>query len=64
MTKTKTYAISYFLGRTFFIGFGFSLLFRLLDKDTWIAAILGSILGLGILLFFERIKEKHALASS
>ena len=64
MTKTKTYAISYFLGRTFFIGFGFSLLFRLLDKDTWIAAILGSILGFGILLFFERIKEKHAFASS
>ena len=63
MTKTKTTTLSYFLGRTFFLGFGFSVLFKLLNKDTWIVAILGSILGFLLLLFFERFKEKHPINS-
>ena len=62
-TKTKTTTLSYFLGRTFFLGFGFSVLFKLLNKDTWIVAILGSILGFLLLLFFERFKEKHPINS-
>ena len=63
MTKAKTTALSYFLGRTFFLGFGFSILFQLLNKDTWIAAMLGSIVGFLILLFFERFKEAHPICS-
>ena len=61
MTKTKTFAVSYFLGRTFFLGFGFSLLFKLLDKDVWIASFLGILLGCGILWCFERLKKKRPL---
>ena len=63
MNKIKTTTLSYFLGRTFFIGFGFSILFKLLNKDTWIATIIGSVLGFCILLFFEKWKQNHPLNS-
>lgn len=63
MNNVKTTTLSYFLGRTFFIGFGFSILFKLLNKDTWIAAILGSILGFLIIFFFEKWKKNHPLDS-
>ena len=63
MTKTKIYSLSYFLGRTFFLGFGFSLLFRMLNKDTWIASLLGSILGFILLFLFDKYKENHPLSS-
>lgn len=61
MTKTKTAALSYFLGRTFFLGFGFSVLFKLLNKDTWIVAILGSVLGFLLLIFFDYWKKNHPI---
>lgn len=64
MTKPRTFAVSYFLGRAFFLGFGFSLLFKLLDKDAWIASFLGIFLGCGILWLFERLKEKHPLSNA
>lgn len=58
MNNRKIFAISYFLGRTFFLGFGFSLLMEMLGKDTWIAAFLGMILGSGILFLLSKWKQK------
>ncbi len=63
MTKNKTFTVSYFLGRAFFLGFGFSLLFKLVKKDAWIAAILGILLGGMIIFVFQKLKENHSLTS-
>ena len=54
MIKNKTFSVSYFLGRAFFLGFGFSLLFKLLDKDAWIASLLGVLLGSLFICFFQK----------
>ena len=58
MNNRKTFSLCYFLGRTFFLGFGFSLLSKLLDKDAWIAYVLGMLLGGGIIFLFQKGKEK------
>ena len=58
MNNLKTFSLSYFLGRTFFLGFGFSLLSKLLNKDAWIACILGIFLGSLIIFLFQTAKEK------
>ena len=63
MTKKEPFAISYFLGRTFFLGFGFSLLFKLLDKDAWISSLLGILLGACIIFIFQKVKRKYPLNS-
>ena len=63
MIKNKTFSVSYFLGRAFFLGFGFSLLFKLLDKDAWIASLLGVLLGSLFIWFFQKFKENHALTN-
>ena len=63
MTKKEPFAISYFLGRTFFLGFGFSLLFKILDKDAWISSLLGILLGTFIIFIFQKIKTKYPLTS-
>ena len=63
MIKNKTFSVSYFLGRAFFLGFGFSLLFKLLNKDAWIASLLGIFLGCFILWVFQKFKEKHSLSN-
>jgi len=58
MNNRKILSLSYFLGRTFFLGFGFSLLMKITKKDTWLAALLGIILGTIIIYFFSKLKEK------
>ncbi len=58
MNNRKTFSLCYFLGRSFFLGFGFSLLSKLLNKDAWISCILGTLLGGIILLLFQKGKEK------
>ena len=63
MIKNKTFSVSYFLGRAFFLGFGFSILFKLLDKDAWIASLLGILLGSVCIWFFQNFKEKHPLTN-
>ncbi len=58
MNNRKTFSLCYFLGRSFFLGFGFSLLSKMLVQDAWIAAILGAFLGSGILYLFGLFKSK------
>jgi len=54
----KTFALSYFLGRIFFVGFGFSLLRKLVGRDSWLAAILGTLLGALIVIILAKLKNK------
>ena len=58
MNNLKTFSLSYFLGRAFFLGFGFSLLAKLLDKDAWIACLLGMLFGSMIIFLFQTAKDK------
>ncbi len=58
MNQKTTYFLSYFLGRTFFLGFGFSLILSMVAKDAWISFILGTLLGIIIIYFLSLIKEK------
>jgi len=58
MNNRKIFALSFFFGGTMFLGFGFSLLFGSLGSDTWIAALLGTIIGCIILFDVQKLKEK------
>lgn len=58
MNERKIFVLSYFLGRVFFLGFGFSYLLKLTGKDTYICAILGTIFGTGIIYLYGKLKEK------
>jgi len=58
MSKRKIYSLSYFLGRAFFLGFGYSLLLSMTDSDTWICFILGTLLGIILIYGISKIKEK------
>ncbi len=58
MNKRKIFSLSYFLGRAFFLGFGFSLLSKMVNKDAWFVAILGTVLGSIIIWLFQKGKEK------
>ncbi len=58
MNERKMFSLSYFLGRVFFLGFGISLLSKITTKDTWIAAVLGTILGSGLIFFFNYLRKK------
>lgn len=57
----KNYALTYFLGRCIFLGFGFSLLFKICGKDTWIAGIIGIIIGGIIIKLLEKIDFKETV---
>lgn len=48
----------FFLTRSLFFGFGISLICKYTNKDTYIGAILGMILGLGIILLYRYIIKK------
>lgn len=58
INNRKVFAISYFLGRIFFVGFGFSLLRKLVGRDSWLSAILGTLLGALIIWIFSKLKSK------
>jgi len=58
INNRKIFSISYFLGRIFFVGFGFSLLRKIVGRDSWLAALLGSLLGAIIVFLFAKLKEK------
>ena len=59
MTNSKQIAITYFLGRALFIGFGFSLLCKMLQESVWVSALIGTVIGFLFLLFLQKYKEKH-----
>lgn len=52
LTKNQNMAINFFLSRALFLGGGVSNIFALCGKDAWISAILGTLLGVVIILIF------------
>jgi spore germination protein KB len=57
MSNRKTYALSYFLSRSFFLGFGYSVILSITSKDSWICFILGTLLGICFIYAISKIKE-------
>lgn len=58
INNRQVFAISYFLSRIFFVGFGFSLLRKLVGIDSWMAASLGTLLGGAIVFLFSILRKK------
>ena len=56
--KIKTGNLAYFLSRSLFLGGGISLLFLNANKDAYIAIILGSILGIGIIYLISLVSKR------
>lgn len=59
MNKKPLFAISFFLGGTFFLGYGYSLLMGMVGKDAWISLLIGVFLGIGVIYLLEQIKKKE-----
>lgn len=57
MSKRKIYALSYFLSRSFFLGFGYSVILSITNKDSWICFLLGTLLGICLIYAISKIKE-------
>lgn len=58
MNKRKIYALSYFLSRSFFLGYGYSVILSNTNKDSWICFILGTLIGICFIYAISKIKEK------
>ena len=54
--KKNSNLLIYFLSRSLFLGGGISTLFLYCSKDAYIAIILGTLLGIGIIYIISRIK--------
>ena len=57
MSKRKIYSLSYFLGRAFFLGFGYSVILYYTNKDSWICFLLGTLLGIMLIYGISKIKK-------
>lgn len=57
MSKRKIYSLSYFLGRSFFLGFGYSVILYYTNKDSWICFLLGTLLGIMLIYGISKIKK-------
>lgn len=58
MSKRKIYSLSYFLGRSFFLGFGYSVILSITDSDSWICFILGTLIGIILVYAISKIKQQ------
>ena len=56
--KTNKALLSYFLSRSLFLGGGISTLFLYSSKDAYLAIILGTILGIGVIYLISKIGAK------
>ncbi len=63
MIKRATFSYVYFLTRVFFIGFGFSFLFNIANKDAWLSFLIGHIGSLGIVYLIAQIKKRYTKKS-
>ncbi len=53
LTKNQNMAISFFLSRALFLGGGVSNIFALCGNDAWISALLGTLLGIVIIIILD-----------
>lgn len=58
MSKRKIYSLSYFLGRSFFLGFGYSVILSITNYDSWICFLLGTLIGIIFIYGISKIKEQ------
>lgn len=57
MSKRKIFSLSYFLGRAFFLGFGYSVILSLTNYDSWICFLLGTLIGIILIYAISKLKE-------
>ncbi len=57
ITKQEYLSTFFFLGRSMFLGVGFSYIFRFAGKDSWISIILGYLLGNLFILIYDKISK-------
>ncbi len=58
ITNRQKNFLVYFCTRSFFLGIGFSLIFKKCNNDSWITFIIGTILGIGFCKLFKYILDK------
>lgn len=59
MQKRTTFSYVYFLSRAFFIGYGFSLLFNLTNKDSWMSFLIGQLISFLVIFLIVKIKGNY-----
>ena len=55
ISKREKYSLVYFLSNSFFLASGYSIIFKLSGKDSWISMIIGSIIGSLIIYIFNKL---------
>ncbi len=58
MSNRTTFSLSYFLGKAFFLGFGYSLILSMTSQDSWICFLAGSFLGMIFIFIFSTLKKQ------
>ena len=53
ITKRQKFSLIFFLTSSFFLASGYSLIFKISEKDSWISMIIGTLIGLLIILIFN-----------
>lgn len=56
--KREYLALSYFISRAFFLGVGFSFIYRSSGKDAWISILLGYLVGNVVIIIYDKIANK------
>ncbi len=59
ITKRQYIILSFFLTRSLFFGLGISKILNCSQNDSWLSAIIGTAIGIGILSFVYYFKKKH-----
>lgn len=57
ITKYQSFAVNYFLTRSFFLGIGFSLIARVTKQDSVLAFILGTLIGIFFIFLINKIQQ-------
>lgn len=61
ITKRQFYIINFFLIKSLFIGFGFSLIYGKVATDAWISGIIGLIIGIFVVKILNKLNESKRL---
>lgn len=67
ITNKQKLSIVYFLSHCFFLASGYSLIFKITGKDSWLSMIIGSIIGIVLILIFNKLsfnKKKNYILNT